>query len=210
MTELEIIGAPQSIFVRSARMACEEKGVAYRLTPARPHSPEVDCIHPFGKIPVMRYGDFQLFESKAIATFVDRAFPGPKLIPEDAKLCGKVEQWVSAENTTIFPAILIYFMGYFFPKTPDGQPDRAAIEASLQQMRAHFDVLDKAVAETGHLAGASFTYADINLLPVLAYLQDLPESAEMLASAKQLTHYFNTHSQRASFKATVPPPMSGV
>jgi glutathione S-transferase len=153
MPELEIIGAPQSIFVRSARMACEEKGVAYRLTPARPHSPEVDCIHPFGKIPVMRYGDFHLFESKAIATFVDRAFPGPKLIPDDPKLCGKVEQWVSAENTTIFPAILLYFMGYFFPRTPDGQPDRAAIEAALPELRAHLNVLDKAVAEAGHLAG---------------------------------------------------------
>jgi glutathione S-transferase len=131
--------------VRFALMACEEKGVAYRLTPARPHSPEVDCIHPFGKIPVMRYGDFHLFESKAIATFVDRAFPGPKLI-----------------------------------------------------------------AETGHLAGASFTYADINLLPALAYLQSLPESAGMLVSAKQLTHYFDRHSQRASFVATVPPPMGEV
>jgi glutathione S-transferase len=92
MTELEIIGASQSTFVRAARMVCEEKGVAYRHTPARPHSPEVDYIHPFGKIPVMRYGDFHLFESKAIATFVDRAFPGPKLIPDDAMLCGKVEQ----------------------------------------------------------------------------------------------------------------------
>ena len=208
MTDIEIIGAPQSIFVRSARMICEEKGVAYRLTPARPHSPEVDCIHPFGKIPVMRYGDFQLFESKAIATFVDRAFPGPKLIPEDAKLCGKVEQWVSVENTTIFPAILPYFMGYFFSKTADGQPDRAAIEGALPEMLTHFNVLDKAVAETGHLAGASFTYADINLLPVLAYLQGLPESGEMLARAKHLTQYFNRHSQRASFMATVPPPFS--
>ena len=208
MTELEIIGAPQSIFVRAVRMVCEEKGVSYRLTPARPHSPEVDCIHPFGKIPVMRYGDFHLFELKAIATFVDRAFPGPKLIPEDANLCGKVEQWVSAENTTIFPSILTYFMSYFFPKTPDGQPDRAAIEGALPEMRAHINVLDKAVAETGHLPGANFTYADINLLPTLAYLQVLPESAEMLASAKQLTQYFDRHSQRASFKATVPPPMS--
>jgi glutathione S-transferase len=61
-------------------MVCEEKGVAYRLMPARPHSPEVDFIHLFGKIPVMRYGDFHLFESKAIAAFVDRAFPGSKLI----------------------------------------------------------------------------------------------------------------------------------
>jgi len=34
---LEIIGAPQSSFVRTVRIACEEKGVAYRLTPAMPH-----------------------------------------------------------------------------------------------------------------------------------------------------------------------------
>jgi glutathione S-transferase len=102
------------------------------------------------------------------------------------------------------------FHGLFFPRTPDGQPDRAAIEASLPEMRAQFNVLDKAVAETGHLAGASFTYADINLLPVLAYLQSLPESALMLASAKHLTHYFDQHSQRASFVATVPPPMGDV
>jgi glutathione S-transferase len=80
MTDIEIIGAPQSNFVRAVRMACAEKGVAYLFTPARPHTPEVDSIHPYGKIPVMRCGDYQLCESKAIVTFVDRAFPGPKLL----------------------------------------------------------------------------------------------------------------------------------
>jgi len=29
---------------------------------------EVFAIHPFGKMPVMRHGDVELFESKAIAT----------------------------------------------------------------------------------------------------------------------------------------------
>ena len=48
-------------------------------------------------------------------------------------------------------------MGYFFRKTLDGQPDRAAIEAALPEMRVHINVLDNAVAETGRLAGASFS-----------------------------------------------------
>ena len=116
MTEVEIIGVPRSPFVRAAHMARMEKGVAYRLTPARPHSPEVDCIHTFGKIPVMRYGDYQLCESKAIATFVERAFPGPKLIPDVAKVCGKVEQWVSITNTAIFPRRDLLFWRVFFPQ----------------------------------------------------------------------------------------------
>ncbi len=208
MTEVEIIGAPQSPFVRAARMACVEKGAAYRLTPARPHSPEVDCIHPFGKIPVMRYGDFELCESKAIATFVDRAFPGPKLFPEDAKLGAKVEQWVSITNTAIVPAVIPYFGAYFFPKTPDGQPDRPAIERVLPDVRARIDVLNKAVANTDCLAGNGFTYADMSILPVLAYLRDLPESGALVAEARDLTRYFDEHSQRESFKATVPPPFS--
>src|SRR5436189_242569 len=38
MPELEIIGAPQSTYVRTTRMALEEKGVPYTLTGARPHS----------------------------------------------------------------------------------------------------------------------------------------------------------------------------
>ena len=63
MVPIELIGAPQSVFVRAIRMAFEEKGVAYSLTSAAPHSALVNAIHPFGRIPVMRHGDFVLFES---------------------------------------------------------------------------------------------------------------------------------------------------
>ena len=53
MAELEIIGLPLSNYVWTCRIAAAEKGVPYKLTPARPHSPEIDCIHPFGKMPAM-------------------------------------------------------------------------------------------------------------------------------------------------------------
>jgi glutathione S-transferase len=71
--------------VWAVRIAATEKGVPYKFTPLRPNTPEVGAIHPFSKIPVMRHGDFELFESKAIATYIDRAFDGPPLIPADAK-----------------------------------------------------------------------------------------------------------------------------
>src|SRR5580692_1291484 len=175
MTELEIIGAPQSNYVRSVRIACEEKGVAYKLSAIRPHTPDVDAIHPFGKIPVMRHGNVTLFESKAIATYIDKAFAGPKLFPDDAALCGQIEQWVSATNTTIIPATNGYLRWYFFPGTADGKPDRDAIDKAIPDMTQKVEALDKAVAN-GFLAGGVFTYADMNILPVLAYLKDMPES----------------------------------
>ena len=81
MATLEIIGAPQSNFVRTARIACMEKGLPYTLAPARSHSPDVDAIHPFGKIAAMRHGDLSLYETKAICSYIDLAFGGPPLIP---------------------------------------------------------------------------------------------------------------------------------
>lgn len=207
MANVEIIGFPQSTYVRVARMACEEKGVAYDLRPAPPHSPEVLAIHPFGKIPAMRHGDFELFESKAIGTYLDRVFPGPRLIPEDARDAALTEQWVSAVNTVIDRTMVrTYLFSYIFPKTPDGKPDRAAIEDVAPALREQIGILDKAVSKTGHLAGNQFTFADINLLPILFYVRNFPEGGEAIASAKHLAAYYDRHAQRPSFKNTMPPP----
>ena len=79
MAALQIIGVPQSNFVRVVRMAAHEKGVPYEFISAPPHSPEVKEIHPAGKIPVMRHGDVTLFESRAIAHYIDEHFEGPPL-----------------------------------------------------------------------------------------------------------------------------------
>jgi glutathione S-transferase len=207
MAKVEIIGMPQSTFVRVVRMTCEEKGVPYELTAARPHTPEINAVHPFGKVPGMRHGDVELCESKAIATYLDRTFDGPKVIPEDPPQAAQVEQWVSIVNTVIDPTMIRqYLLAYIFPKGADGKPDRALIDAALPAMQQQFDVLDKAVAGTGHLAGKSFTLADINLMPILAYLQRMPESGDMLKKSKHLSAYYARHAERPSFKNTVPPP----
>jgi glutathione S-transferase len=52
-------------------------------------------------MPVMRHGDVELFESKAIAAYLDRRFPGPTVFPSDPLLGALTEQWVSLVNTVI-------------------------------------------------------------------------------------------------------------
>ena len=73
-------------------------------------------------------------------------------------------------------------------------------------MEKQFDILDEAVAKTGHLVGDSFTFADIDLMPILFYLQRPPESAEMIKKHKNLASYYAQHAERPSFKNTMPPP----
>jgi glutathione S-transferase len=207
MESIEIIGAAQSIYVRTTRMAFEEKGVGYSLNPAAPHSPDVCALHPFGKIPVMRHGALVLFESKAIATYVDMQFDGPALIPRNPALAARVEQWISAINTSVFPTVAPYMQANVFRKGPNGQRDERLIAKQLPGVALHIEILDSAVSESGHLAGPAFTLADMFLMPLLAYLRTFPESGALLAQADYLDDYFIRLSARDSFLGTVPPPL---
>jgi glutathione S-transferase len=207
MLRPEIIGGERSTYTRVVRMVCEEKGIDYLLTEALLGAPEIFAIHPFGKMPVLRHGDIELFESKAIATYLDRSFPGPSLFPSDPLAGALTEQWVSLVNTLVDRTLIrTYLLAYAAPKTADGKPDRQAIEAVTPAMQTQIGVLDKAVARTGYLVGDQFTFADINLMPILYYVRLPPEGAEALNRATNLAAYYERHAERPSFKRTIPPP----
>jgi glutathione S-transferase len=207
MPKPEIIGSVRSTYTRVVRMVCEEKAIEHVLTETMLGAPEILAIHPFGKMPVLRHGDIALCESKAIATYLDRSFPGPDLFPSDPGLAALTEQWVSLVNTVVDRTMMrTYLLAYAFPRTADGKPDRKAIDAVTPALRQQIGVLDKAVAGTGYLVGDRFTFADINLLPILFQVRQLPEGAEAFAAAGHLADYYDRHAARPSFKATIPPP----
>jgi glutathione S-transferase len=150
MPVVEIVGPAPSTYTRVARMVCEEKQIPYGLKQSPPHSPDVDAIHPFGKVPVMRHGDFELCESKAISTYLDLSFPGPRLIPTEPRHAALTEQWVSLVNTKMDGTLVrSYLLNYIFPKGSDGKPDRTVIDAVVPQVEKEIALLDRAVAKGG-------------------------------------------------------------
>jgi glutathione S-transferase len=206
VTAPEIIGSVRSTYTWAIRLLCEEKGIAYTLTETPLRAPELFAIHPFGKMPVLRHDGFELFESKAIATYLDRSFAGPELFPSDPRRLALTEQWVSLVNTLIDRTLIrTYLFAYIARKTSDETPDRAAIDAVMPAVREQVAVLDKAVAKSGYLVDDVFTFADINLLPILYRLKQAPEGAEALAAAPHLARYYERHSARSSFARTRPP-----
>ena len=205
MPELQIIGGSASNFVWVCRIVCAEKGVAYTLLPVMPHTQEVDAIHPLGKIPAMRHGDVTLCELRAICSYIDRVFPGPSLVPADPVAAARTEQWISIVCTAVDPLFLrTYFAAYLFPGTPDGSPNRTAIDAAVPKMEPMFAMLDRAVAPTGHLVGSTFTLADAYLLPILYYMRRNAESSAMLGKRAGLVAYLDRHLARPSVAGSIP------
>jgi len=205
MAELEIIGAGVSNYVRSCRMLCFEKGVVHSNPQARPHSPEVDAIQPYGLIPVMRHGPLELFESKAIMSYVDAAFPGPKFMPTDPVAMALTEQWIAFANHKIDRNMVRdYVVQYRFADKAKG-PDMARINGALADIEKQAKFLDAALAKTGFLVGERLTMADINLLPMVYYTRMLPEGKAIIGLCPQLSSYIDRLSALPSFQATGKP-----
>jgi glutathione S-transferase len=99
-----------------------------------------------------------------------------------------------------------YLLNYIFPKGADGSPDRKVIDAVVPAVQKEIELLDRTVAKGGFLAGDSFSLADINVMPILAYLKNFPESGSAIAAAKSLSAYFDRLATRPSFQKTTPPP----
>jgi glutathione S-transferase len=203
MMKPEIIGSMRSTYTRVVCMVCEEKSIEYVLTETPLGAPEIFQIHPLGKMPVLRHGDFVLFESKAIATYLDRSFGGPQLIPSDPPLAGLTEQWVSFVNTIVDRTLIrTYLYAYITAMQTVRPPDRGVIDAVLPDVRKQIGILDNAVAKAGYLVGDQFTLADLNLLPILDRVMLAPEGAEALAGTAHLSRYFEKHATRPSFQRT--------
>jgi len=200
-----LLGDPRSTYVRSARMAFAEKGIAYTLQPFPPHTPEIDAIHPKGKIPAFRIGTNTLFETSAILRYIDTVFPGPALLPETPFESAQVEQWISAINAYYYDSMVRrYVLQYVFPKGENGQPDRAVIDQAIADMKQDFAVLDKAYGERDYLVGDNLSLADLLLAPILFYVVSMPEGKTVLEPFANVRRAYAAIAQRPSFTATVP------
>ena len=203
MAVLEIIGAPWGNFVRTARMACIEKGVPYTLTIVRPTDPLVASIHPFSLVPCIRHGDLALCESRAICTYIDQAFEGPPLVPRDPAGAAVTEQWIALILTTIDPVLARQYITAYLD-APDGKPDPAVIAALLPKMRRVFAVMDEAFASRPYLAGEAFNLADMFLFPLIWFMRLKPESAELLQASPHILEWLDRVAARPSAVETEP------
>jgi glutathione S-transferase len=201
-----VLGDPRSTYVRSARMALEEKEIAYVLEPHAPHSAEIRAVHPFGKVPAFRFGDMPLFEASAIMRYVDEAFPGPALMPATPADRARVEQWISAINAYCYDAMVKRFvLQYVIPRGPDGKPDMAVIDAARADIAKQLGVFEKAYGARNYLVGEAVTLADILFAPIVFYLHNMSGGSELLAPFSNVRRAHDAIAARESFRRTMPP-----
>ena len=156
-------------------------------------------------MPVLQHGDVVLYESLAIAHYLDRAFEGPALQPDDALGQAQILRWISIVNSYVFP-VMNRFMKERIVRPAWGiEPDDAFIQSAREPLTLQVRLIAEAVAEGGYLVGDRVTLADSFLLPNLLFFALTPEGRYLLDGAPAVRGWLQRMKARPSYASS---PMS--
>lgn len=206
MPDVTIFGFPQSGFTRTALLALEEKGVAYDVEPVEFGSEAHRALHPFARIPILKHGEFILFETSAIIRYVDQVFDGPALQPGEARACARMNQWISSHNDYYVAAIVrkMLLPRLRYP-TLGLEVDEAEIVKAVTQINDWLSIAEQALSQTPYFAGDELSLADLVMIPTFTALELSPEGIRALKDTPAIGRWRERMMARPSFAATMPP-----
>src|SRR5262249_40862471 len=130
----------------------------------------------------LKHDDFMLYETNAIAAYVDDVFPGPKLTPQDPRKRARMNQWIGNLNWYFYPE-MIYHVSHERLVYPElGIPGNDAIvKRAMPNVVRALEVMEKELSDNRpFLIGDAVTMADYFLLPTLFAFALTPEGKQTL------------------------------
>jgi glutathione S-transferase len=201
---MKLHGHPMSTCTRKVLTTLAEKGhqaefVMVDLTQGQQKSPQYMAKHPFGVVPFFEDDGFSMYESRAIIRYLDAKLPGTKLTPSDLPSLGRMEQWLSVEQSYFTPGCMAIVMETFFKPMRGGTPDMDKVMKGRDEAARALDIVDRAMMTQAHLAGDSFSLADISWLPYLQYLALTPHGS-LITERPHVKAWWQRISTRPSWK----------
>ena len=209
--DLILYGPGYSTYTRTARLALEEKGVAYRLVEndflrGANKTPEHLSRHPFGKVPVLEHGDLKLYETTAITEYIDSAFSGAPLQPKDARARARMLQVIGIANSYIYPPMVGQILVERLIKPVLGQTaDQSVVESGMRRLRKGLEVLEHLVEGSSFMIEDTVSLADLYLVPMWAYFLQTPEGRIAAPTVPRLASWWSAMSARPSVVNTNAP-----
>ena len=166
-TPLILLGKPTSINVRKVLWLCVELNLPVDLQPwgsghRDTQIPAFLALNPNGLVPVLRDGDFTLWESNSICRYLAAREQRTDLLPTAPRKRAVVEQWMDWQATELNNAWRYIFMALVRQDPAYG--DKAAMQNSVASWNRHMTMLDQQLARTeAFVTGEKFTLADIVL-----------------------------------------------
>ncbi len=164
---IELYWGSGSPFAGRVMLTLEVKGLAYEsklleFSKGENKTPAYLQLNPRGKVPTLKDGDFVIYESLAIMTYLDRKYPDPPLFGKTAEETGLIWRALAECESYILPAGDKVVRPIFFGKGLDKVEE---IQQAAETLRHELKTIDNRLTGSPWLVGDKLSAADIGVFP---------------------------------------------
>ena len=211
--QIVLYGYRYSVYLRIVRMTMLEKGIGWTHVEIDPFAKIIPAdylaLHPFGRVPALKHGDFVLYETAAITRYVDEAFAGPRLQPSGPQERARMNQVIAiADSYGYWPMVRQVFSPRVFNAALGTVPDESVIAEGIARSHTVLGALEKLAAGGRFLVGDALTLADIHLAAMMAYFTAAEDGRTALSAYPGLSAWWAGISTLQSLRETDPGPPS--
>jgi glutathione S-transferase len=208
-SSVTLVGFRHSVYQRVVRIVLYEKNIEFDIAEVDPFDPiEAETLrdlHPFGRVPVLRHGTFTLYETCAITRYVDAAFDGPRLVPEDPRAAARMAQAIAVVDAYgYWPIIRQVFARRVFAPREDKGSNEAEVAKGLAESHAVLQALEAIASDKRVLNGDAITLADCHLGAMMDYFARAPEGDALVRSQPHLDMWWRRMKARPSITGLDP------
>lgn len=212
LSSVTLYGFHRSTYVSVARLVLHAKGVPFTFhdTEDEMYTDAHQRRHPFGRVPVLQHGDFWVYETSAIARYVNDRFGGPDLEPSDSQRRAKMNQWIGNLDSYLYPYMIYHVVheSLVFPELGIA-PDAAVIAHALPKCERALSVMEQDLSgDLPFIADDHPTLADYFLLPTLTALSFTTEGKQLLTRFSGVRAWLARMGELPpvmEFRSTLPP-----
>lgn len=180
---------------RKVLAVLKEKDLDYEIRPvclaAREHeTPEFLKLNPNGEVPVIEDEGVVVYESSAIAEYLDEEYPEPPLMPSASEARARVRMVHAFCDLHFYRAVRPLVKKTLFEKQPAAAKDREAAVQALARLGAYLG--------GGRFIAGDFSLADCAVMPVVPWIAPL-ELSDTVAAAG-LAAYFDRLKKRRGYE----------
>jgi glutathione S-transferase len=162
MSNIQLYYTKGSTFSQRTRVVLLEKGIDF--TPIEidlQHKPEgFTDISRYGKVPALKHGDVELYESTIINEYLEEVFLEPALLPHDPAKKAVARIWIDYANTRLAPAFGKLLRGKDTQEQEQGR--REFLESLLYIEEEGLGILS---GNGNYWLGENFSLVDISFYP---------------------------------------------
>ena len=198
-----VISATPSPYARKVRIALIEKAIPFELVTDVPWNDDtiVGRFNPLEKLPILLTEiDGAIYDSSLILEYIELTYPQPPLIPAEPKLRIAAKSVEVIQNGICDSVVLTFFER----ARPAGAQSGEWLSRQRRKIEGGVAELARLLGDKDYFVGGRFTLADIAAGAALGYIALRLPDFDWRSRHANLVRYFDTLSQRPSFRDTIP------